>query len=305
MLLLACVAYFAAPAFLTVSNMRQIVLNQAILLIGALGISMIIIAGEIDISIGAILGLAAMLAGKLDLAGAATPLVFLVPVLAGLALGAWNGALTVWGRVHSIVITLGMMFVLRGVLIQSMESQLNNFNLRLTGLASYSFGGQNVSEGLPLILLLAFGVAVAVFVFLRSTVTGRRLFAIGGDRPSAALLGVKSSVSIPIVFAVSGALIGFAGLLTSARFGQIQSTVGEGFELKAIAAAVIGGTHIMGGRGSVLGVILGALFLGVVSNLLIMLHVPEYWDNAIIGAMILLAVVMDAAVSRIREGRHS
>ncbi len=143
-----------------------------------------------------------------------------------------------------------------------------------------------------------------VHVFLAHLPSGRRLYALGGDRTSAGYLGVSPRHVLPLAFAVCGALCGLGGLMWASRFGQVQSNVGQGFELAAIAAAVLGGTHIMGGRGSAVGTFLGAMFLGMITNVLVLTGVSAFWERAIVGGMILLALAVDrlASGARARSG---
>lgn len=296
LILMVAAAWQFVPNFATWENFRDILKSQSLLLLGALGVGVVIIAGGIDISIGAILGLAALAAAKADVAGLPTAVILLGPLVGGLVLGALNGLLTVLGRVHSIVITLGMMFVLQGVMLEIMQNKwIFNLSPTLTELGRGSVGP------IPNLIIVA-AVAVVLTAFcLRSTVSGRRFYALGGDAASAQLLGVNPRRVLPLAFAFSGLLVGVAGLLHAGYYGQVQTTDGRGYELKAIAAAVIGGTHIMGGRGSALGILLGALLLGVISNLLVFLHISSYWDNAVTGAIILLAVCTDALAARARK----
>jgi ABC-type sugar transport system ATPase subunit/ribose/xylose/arabinose/galactoside ABC-type transport system permease subunit len=296
LIVLWAAAILKVPNFGTATNLRDVLVDQAILLIGALGIGAVIITGGIDISIGAILGLAAMAAGKLDQYNSSSVLVALAPLALGLALGAFNGLVTVYGRIHSIVVTLGALFIFRGVMIQSMGGKwMFNLSEKVT-----QFGQTNLGL-VPLLLAIAGGVAVCMYLFLAHSKTGRAFYAIGGDRPSAELTGISGRKYIPLAFALSGLLVGLAGLLHAGRYGNVQTNVGQGFELRAIAAAVIGGTHIMGGRGSVLGILIGTLFLGFLSNVLVLLHVPTQWDNVVVGMMILLAVCVDGLASSKRE----
>ncbi len=281
------------PNFAGLENFRDILKSQSILLLGALGVGAVIIAGGIDISIGAILGLAALAAAKADVAGYPAAAIIAIPIVVGGGLGAINGLLTVFGRVHSIVITLGMLFILQGVMLEIMDNKwLFNLSDRLTGIGRGDLG--------PVPYLILFGAAGAVVTawLLSSTVTGRRFYALGGDAESAKLLGVNPRLVLPLAFAFSGVMVGLAGLLHAGFYGQVQTTAGRGYELKAIAAAVIGGVHIMGGRGTALGILLGALLLGVISNLLVFLHISAFWDNAVTGAVILVAVCADAFASR-------
>jgi ribose/xylose/arabinose/galactoside ABC-type transport system permease subunit len=298
--LLAVVALASAfvPAFGTIRNARDILSNQALLFIGALGATVVIIAGGIDISVGAILGLSAMIAGKADQANSSVLMIAVLPLVLGLAIGIWNGVLTVLGRVHSIVITLGMMFILRGLMLQIMGNRwLFNLSTHVT-----QFGQSHIA-GIPVVVLAAGICFVALHWFLRYSVSGRNLYALGGDTASACLLGVRPLRSVTLAFGVGGLLVGLAGLLHAGMYGQVQTNVGQGYELKVIAAAVIGGTHIMGGRGTAFGTLLGAVFLGVLSNLLVLMQVSAYWDNAVVGAMILLAIAADAWITHARKAR--
>jgi rhamnose transport system permease protein len=158
--------------------------------------------------------------------------------------------------------------------------------------------------GLSALLAISLLSVALVHAFLAHVPSGRRLYALGGDRTSAGYLGVSPRRGLPLAFAVSGALSGLAGLMWASRFGQVQSNVGQGFELAVIAAAVLGGTHIMGGRGSALGTLLGAVFLGMITNVLVLAGVSAFWERAIVGGMILLALAVDrlASGTRARTG---
>lgn len=298
-ILLAVILFsFTTPTFMTWGNMRDLMLNNAILLIGALGVSLVIIAGGIDISIGGILALSAVAAGKADLAGWPTPAIVAVGVLTGVVLGAMNGLLTWSARVDAIIITLGTFFIFRGALPLAMDERwLLNLSDRITGL------GQGNVHGVPLLLLIAVGTLVITHMFLRYTVAGRRLYAYGADSADAAYVGIYPRHVIPLAFTLCGLLVGIAGLLQAGRFGQVQTNAGGGFELRAIAAAVIGGTHSSGGRGSAFGVLLGTLFMGIVSNILVLMNVSAYWERAIIGVLILAVAGTDMLITARQERR--
>ncbi len=293
LVLMVVVASVMVPNFGTLENFSDICRGQAILLLGALGVGAVIIAGGIDISIGAMLGLAALTAGRMDQGGHSTVYVWLLPVVVGAGLGAMNGLITVFGRVHSIVVTLGAMFILQGAMLEIMgNSWIFGLGDRLTGIARGDF------LSVPKLVWFGGGGVLVTLILLGYTVTGRRWYALGGDSSSAQLLGVNPRIALPLAFAFSGVLIGLAGLLQAGWNGQVQTTTGRGYELKAIAAAVIGGVHIMGGRGSAFGILVGALLLGVIGNLLVLMHISAFWDNAITGAVILVAVCADAFSSR-------
>jgi ABC-type sugar transport system ATPase subunit/ribose/xylose/arabinose/galactoside ABC-type transport system permease subunit len=295
-LLLALFA-MVVPNFATVENLRDVLLNNTIILVGALGMTMVILAGGIDISLGAILALAAVAAGKTAELGWPAVAVLATSLALGALLGAINGGLTVFGRVHSIVITLGTLLIFRAfVRLWTGGYQLINLPSEATWVREVEIAG------VPVLLVIGLLVLIVVNVFLKYTRTGRCLYVLGGSRESAEFLGVYPRTVLPVAFALCGLLAGLAGMLWAGRLGQVQIAVGEGFELTVIAAVVVGGTHIMGGRGSAIGTFLGAFFLGVVRNVLILMEISAFWQQAVYGAMILLALAADAVLARAEEG---
>jgi ribose/xylose/arabinose/galactoside ABC-type transport system permease subunit len=300
-LLLSLALVFAAtvPSFATWANLRDVMLGNAILLVGALGMTAVIIAGGIDISVGAILGLAATAAALADAAGWPAWAIVAAALGVGAALGAGNAALSLLGRVHPIVITLGTLSIFRGAIIQLTGGRmLINLSPEVSWLRDARLGG------LPALLALSLLSVALMHLFLAHLPSGRRLYVLGGNRTSAGYLGVYPRQVLPLAFAVCGGLHGLAGLMWASRFGQVQSNVGQGFELAAIAAVVLGGTHIMGGRGTAMGTFLGAMFMGMISNVLVLSGVSAFWEHAIVGGMILLALAVDrlAPHSDTREG---
>lgn len=281
---------FAAtvPHFATWVNLRDVVSSNAILLVGALGVTTVIVAGGIDISVGAILGLAATAAGLGDAAGWPAWAIATLAVGVGALVGAANGTISVLGRVHSIVVTLGTLSILRGAIILLIGGRmLINLSGEVTWLRDARLGD------VPALVGVGLATVALMHLFLAHSPVGRRLYALGGDRESAAYLGIVPQRVLPLAFGVCGMLSGLAGLMWASRFGQVQSNVGQGFELAAIAAAVLGGTHIMGGRGTALGTFLGAMFMGMVTNVLVLSGVSAFWERAIVGGMILLALTVD------------
>ena len=301
--LMACLFLIFAltvQGFFTVENLIDLLKSNSILLVGALGMTAVIIAGGIDISIGAILGLAAVLAGKLAESGEPAWLVLGLALLAGTLLGFINGALSVVGRIHSIVITLGTLSIFRAaIFLVTDRKQLVNLPETVTWIRKASIGGW-----VPMLLLVSLLAVLGLHLFLRYSVTGRRLFVLGGDRASAVFLGIYPRAVLPIAFALCGLLAGLAGLMWAGLYGNVQTNVGQNFELQVIAAVVIGGTHIMGGRGSALGTLLGAIFLGTLNNVLVLAHVSPYWEGVFLGAMILLALGVDVVLWRLEGQRQ-
>jgi ABC-type sugar transport system ATPase subunit/ribose/xylose/arabinose/galactoside ABC-type transport system permease subunit len=294
-LCLCIMATWLAPAFASWENLRDILVNNTILFIGALGVGLVIIAGAIDISIGALLGLAAVMAGLTDQSGGGPTLIAGAALLTGGLLGLFNGLLSVYGRVHAIVITLGTMSLFRGAIIQITGGKwLLNLSPGITFWDTTLFG-------IPTLLFIGLAVALGAHIFLTYTRPGRRLYVIGSNADYAGYLGITPRQVLPLAFGLCGLLLGLAGLIQAARYGQVQTNVGTGFELKAIAAAVIGGTHIMGGRGSVLGIFLGALLIGLLANILVLMHISAFWEGVFVGLVILLTVLVDTTLSHRRS----
>ncbi len=288
-LLLALVLGLTTPGFATLDNLNGILVNTSITTIGALGITLVIIAGSIDISIGAILGAAAVAAGMADQHGWPPTLIAAMSLAVGLAFATVNAALSVLGRVHAIVISLGTLSIYRAIIVRVTGGEwLRDLSPRVAAF------GQSAPFGIPILLLASLATVVAAHLLLRYTLTGRRLYVVGGDAASAVVLGVCPRRVLPVAFGLCGLLLGLAGLLYAGHHGQVQTNAGAGFELQAIAAAVIGGTHIMGGRGTALGTFLGAFLMGILANAVVLARLSEYWVDAAAGAMILLAISADA-----------
>ncbi len=284
--LLAAVGATLAPDALL--NARDILLNNTIPLIGALGVGCIIIAGSIDISIGSLLGLSAVLAGLCDVAGLPPALSACAALTAG-SIGGWlNGWLATRSRVHAIVMTLGTMAIYRGLVVEwSGGRWILGLSEALRTIAHGAF------LAVPFPLWIALFVWLFVWILLYHSRFGRSLYALGSDERTAAYAGISGRAVLPWVFALCGLCIGLAGLLQAARFGQVQTNAGVGFELKSIAAAVIGGVHIAGGRGTPLGIALGVLLIGQLANVLVLLHVPAYWEGIFLGAVILSTLALE------------
>ena len=298
--LLSLVFGLTTPAFATWQNLNDILVNNSILLIGALGMTFVIISGGIDISVGAILGLSAVSAGLAGKAGLSPVSTGGLALLVGLLLGSFNGLLSVFGRVHPIIITLGTMSIFRGMIIQATGGRwILNLSENVTVF------GQSQPMGIPVLLLVAVVVTVVSHWFLKYLIPGRKLYAFGGNRESAQVLGIYPRHVVPVAFALSGLLLGLAGLLHAGRYGQVQTNVGTGYELKVIAAAVIGGTHIMGGRGSALGTFFGALLIGIITNVLVLTHISTFWEGVVVGALIVLAVAADVLVTKTVRSKDS
>ncbi|MFK8250125.1 ABC transporter permease [Ancylobacter terrae] len=283
-LIALCLVFAAAsPRFLTVSN-ALIVLQQAtVLLVAAVGMTFVVMAGSIDLSVGAIVALAALTAASLsDQLGAAA----IIPAIGvGLVAGLISGVIVAKGKVPSFIATMGAMVVYRGIVLMFTRGAPVSINDE-GFLDAYS--GRTL--GLPHAVLIGLAIAVLGLVILRRTVFGREVRAIGGGERVALLTGIRIARVKIAMFALLGLLCGVAGLLQSARAMAATAQLGEGLELDVIAAVVVGGTPLTGGIGSIGGTVLGVLIITILSNGMNMIGVDPYLQNIIKGAVLIAAV---------------
>lgn len=300
-----------SPAFLTAGNLTILVKHVAINAILAVGMTFVILSGGIDLSVGSIAGLSGIIAGGLIHAGLTLPafgvvvyfhtwLVIAIALAAGAAVGAANGVLIARLRVAPFIATLGSMYVARGAaLLTSNGATFPNLSgspeLGNTGFLSL---GAGAFLGLPVPIYLMLAVALAGVFIAARTPFGRRVYAIGGNERAAELSGVRVARVKFWVYVISGACAALVGLIIAAQIGAAHPATGETFELNAIAAVVLGGTSLMGGRGSVGGTIIGAFVIGVLADGLILLGVSEFWQIVIKGLVIVLAVILDQMQQR-------
>ncbi len=287
--LLAVLAFFA-PAFFSLENLREILLANASVLLVACGMTLVILAGEIDISIGSIFAVLSVTAGVLSKSGLPMPLVALSTALAGALLGAINGGLVAGLRLPSIVATLAAMIVLRdslrwatgGAWIENLPERFQWFGLGQAG-------------GETAILIATAAVFGSLAWMLRNVAAARAIYATGSDAEAARLTGIPVRRVLFAVFASMGALAGVAAVLDAIRFREVQTNSGVGLELKAIAAVVVGGAAITGGRGTLSGTLIGVGLLATIGPALTFLGINPYWEKAIQGAIILASVAIDYA----------
>ena len=290
---LALAVFLIAPAFFSRGNLVDVFLANLPVLIVAVGMTLIVLTGEIDISVGSVFAVCGVAAGLLAKAGLPLPLVALGSCTVGAALGALNGGLVAWLRIPSIVATLATMVALRdalrwgtdGAWIQDLPSGFQWLGL---GQAGFPLAAGTV----------VLGSYAAIAWGLGRLPAGRAVYATGSNRDAARLAGISTPVVTFGVFVAGGALTGIAALLNAVRFNQIPSNAGLGLEMKVVAAVVVGGTAITGGRGSLTGTLLGVILLGMVGPALTFLGVSAYWERAIQGAIILSAVAADAVRAR-------
>jgi rhamnose transport system permease protein len=291
-LALVAVTGILEPRFLETDSLRNLALNASIFAILAVGQTLVLVTRNVDLSVGSVLGLSAYLAGDLlsHHQGMPLPLVFVLGMALGAACGLLNGVLVTWGQVPALVVTLGTLYMFRGLaFLWTNGTQVNAETLPD---AFLNLGTDSVL-GVPFLVLIALVVLVVVGQWLRDYRAGRELYAIGSNPEGARLAGVRSDRRVLTAFVLAGALAGLGGVLFTARFGTVDATAGVGYELTVIAAAVVGGVAIFGGTGSVYGAALGALLLGTITSSLIVLRVEAFWQQAAIGALLLLAISLD------------
>ncbi len=293
--LLIAVTAAIEPRFIEAGSLRNLALNASIFAILAVGQTLVLITRNVDLSMGSILGLSAYLAGDLLVRqpGLALPVVFVAGMALGAACGLFNGILVTWGQVPALVVTLGTLYAFRGLaFLWTDGSQISAHQLPD---AFLDLGSGSVA-GVPFLVLIALAVVLAVGQWLRDYRPGRELYAIGSNPEGARLAGMRSNRRVLVAFVLAGALAGLGGVLFTARFGTVDATAGVGYELTVIAAAVVGGVAIFGGTGSVYGAALGALLLGTITSSLIVLRVEAFWQQAAVGALLLVAIAFDRLI---------
>lgn len=282
-----------APAFFAYTNIRDIAIANASALIVALGMTVVIIAGEIDVSVGSQFAVASVIAGILAKAGVPLPVTASIAAAAGAMFGCFNGLLVTAFGVPSIVATLAAMafwrellrWITQGAWVQGLP-------------AGFQWMGLGQGRGEFAILAAAAVLFTAMVWAMRHLQAGRALYAVGSRRESARLAGIPVQGITLSVFVLLGAMTGLAALLDAVRFSEVQSSAGAGIELKAISAVVIGGTSITGGKGNLWGTLLGASVLAVIAPALTFLGINAFWEKAIQGAIILGAIVLERLAQR-------
>jgi rhamnose transport system permease protein len=291
---LLLVVAFVAPTFFRAENLSDLALNNAPALLVAVGMTWVILAGEIDISVGSMFAVCSVAAGVLAKLG--VPVVLLLPsvIAIGCLLGSVNGVLVGRFRLPSIIVTLAMMVAWRdglrwateGAWVEDLPADFQWFGI-----------GQAVASWL--IVLTALVVLGVMAWMLRNLGAGRAVYAVGSDAEAARLAGIDPRRVSFWVFVLMGALVGLAALLNAVRFAAVPSNAGMGLELKAIAAVVVGGAAITGGRGTMIGTLIGAALLGTIGTALTFLGIDPFWEKAIQGAIILAALASDVALARL------
>jgi len=281
----------ASPRFfLTVNNITQIGVQSTIFLLLALGVFFAILIAGIDLSVGAIAGLTGMLTAMMMTSGVPVPLALLLGLVFSIFFGAINGMLINITELHPFVITLGTQAIFRGVtLIISDGRPVFNLPQSFRGIAGFV-------GGIPIPIIITGAIAIILAFFTKYTVLGRNIYALGGNKQSAWYSGINIKKHTLIVHSISGLMAGFAGIVMTARIGAAEPLAGQGLETFAIAACIIGGTSFFGGKGKIFGVVMGGLIIATISNGLNILNVPSFWQQVVMGSLIIGAVALDKLI---------
>lgn len=289
----------AAPSFFSARNLADLALNNAPVLLVAIGMTLVVLVGEIDISVGSQFAVCGVIAGMLAKLGVPIVLLPFASMLVGAMLGGVNAALVAWLGLPSIIVTLAMLVAWRdglrwwteGAWVQDLP-------------ARFQWLGLAPSHAWLVIVGTSIGATILAGWALHHLRIGRALYLVGSDAEAARLAGLEPRRVVAGVFVVMGAMTGLAAALNAVRFSSVPSNAGTGLELQAIAAVVVGGTLITGGRGTALGTLIGVLLLGTIGTAMTYLGINPFWEKAVQGAVILAALVCDVAIARLGRRAH-
>jgi rhamnose transport system permease protein len=299
LLLICALVALRAPRFLNATNLDQVILSATLVCIVAVGQALVIIARQIDLSVGAIVAMSAFVSAEWLAANPTGSLifVFLIGCLIGVAMGAGNALLVAVFRIPAIVATLGTLAIYRGaVLVYAGGRQIS-----ATVLPDYYEGMARARiAGIPFLVWLAL-ITVSVGLLARYSQIGRNIYALGSNPESAHILGIRAGRVVTFVFVLSGFLSGLVGVLWGARFGTVDAVIAPQLNLQSISAVVIGGVSIFGGSGSVYGAVIGAVIFAVLQNGVLLIGINQFWVQAVVGAAILATVFFYSSLARRAE----
>lgn len=279
-----------SPSFLSLNNIFNVLRQVSINALIAFGMTFVILTGGIDLSVGSMLALSAALTAGLISGGTDPIFAILVGLLAGGLMGAFNGLIITKGKVAPFIATLATMTIFRGLTLVYTDGR------PITGLSgdvSFELMGRGYFFGIPVpVIWMLISYAILYFI-LKKTTFGRRVYAIGGNEEAAILSGIKANKVKIWVYSITGLLSALAGIILTSRLNSAQPTAGSAYELDAIAAVVLGGTSLSGGKGWIFGTLIGALIIGVLNNGLNLLNVSSFYQQVVKGGVILLAVLLD------------
>jgi ribose/xylose/arabinose/galactoside ABC-type transport system permease subunit len=286
------------PNFFTARNIFNVLNQQSTIGIVTMGVAIALIAGCIDLTVGNLLASTAAIAALLLVAGVPDGYVILLTLAAGLFAGMLNGIIVVKTKIDTFIATLGLMSVYQGVALIIPSGN----NIYLQGRFGW-FGTYRIADTIPIPVVYFIVISFIFYVVLRYTKFGRKLYSIGGNPEAAYLAGINLDLNKIIAYAISGLTASFTSLIVISRIGQSQPAMGVMYPLEAIAAAVIGGVGLMGGKGSIPGVFLGIILLGLIRNSLNLLRVPSFYQYVMLGVVIIIAVTLSNIGAPKRNGK--
>ena len=276
------------PRFLAARNLSDVLLGNAYIAVAAIGMSMVIISGNIDISVGALIGVLATLSGTLAVKGVPIIVTWLAPLVAGILIMGLQGAVIAYLRIPAIVVTLGMLSILKGGLISVTGGKW------ITDLPdSFHLADVELLGSMPMPVFLMITATILAAWWMHDSASGRAIYAVGGNAEAARLCGISQPRTVVMVFALHGLFAGVAALLYATQLRVIQSTVPPNLELTIITASVVGGVSILGGVGTVIGSTLAAILIAEIASALVFIDLSPYWIRAVQGMLILATVIAD------------
>lgn len=277
--------------FLTANNLLNLLLQVTSNALIAFGMTFVILTGGIDLSVGSILALSSALTAGLLGSGMPVALAILISLILGCILGMMNGLLISYGKLAPFIVTLATMTIFRGATL--VYTNGNPITKGLSDTFLFQFLGQGYIVGIPFPVIIMFIVFIVLYVLLHKTAFGKSVYAIGGNEKAAYISGVKLNKVKIIIYSISGIMASISGLIITSRLSSAQPTAGASYEMDAIAAVVLGGTSLSGGKGRILGTLIGALIIGVLNNGLNIIGVSAFWQQVVKGVVILIAVLID------------
>lgn len=277
--------------FLTANNLLNLLLQVTSNALIAFGMTFVILTGGIDLSVGSILALSSALTAGLLGSGMPVTLAILISLILGCILGMMNGLLISYGELAPFIVTLATMTIFRGATL--VYTNGNPITKGLSDTFLFQFLGQGYIVGIPFPVIIMFIVFIVLYVLLHKTAFGKSVYAIGGNEKAAYISGVKLNKVKIIIYSISGIMASISGLIITSRLSSAQPTAGASYEMDAIAAVVLGGTSLSGGKGRILGTLIGALIIGVLNNGLNIIGVSAFWQQVVKGVVILIAVLID------------
>ncbi len=281
------------------SNLFNVARQVSLIIVVALGATLVLISGGIDLSVGSVLGLAGIVTSLASVSGIPVVIAILLGLATGVACGLINGLLIAKAKINPFIVTLGMMSVARGIALVVTKGYSITIESKFL-----LYLGQGYVGPVPVPVIIMILCVLAVDLYYRKHTFGSRVRAIGGNEEAARISGIKIDKNRIVIYALAAFLAAFAGIIMVGRLNVGQPSAGQGWELRAIAAAIVGGTSLSGGVGSIWGTVLGAILIGIIGNGMVLLGIPMEWEQVVTGTIIVAAVALDSLTRRRTRGTH-